>query len=127
MRYVVVAVSLFTLAVLPDHLLSTARAQQNSVTITKTASANPGEATGEGSYTLADGYSIKEVIMLVWLKDQIVASDNAASIDKTTKTWKGLVIGLKSGETYELQAQAWFEADGLLNLQSSAKMKVTVK
>jgi hypothetical protein len=105
-----------------------ALAQNNSITISKASSDNPGEIVGEGSYTLKS----KWVVNIIHLNVKKDGKElyNQTSFDSAKMTWKGLIIGLEEDATYEVYGSLLAEDEdtGLLTeLKFSTTINVKVK
>ena len=99
-------------------------AQTNEIVITTVDSANTGEATGGGTFTLAAGYKVDKIVMTIFLDNVLVKTVDA---DNDCKNWKGLAISLKSGSTYEIGGLLYVSGVGIDLIPTKTKKSIKVK
>ncbi|MCI0377533.1 MAG: hypothetical protein L0215_08000 [Gemmataceae bacterium] len=102
---------------------------KNSITLKAADSPAAGEIQGSGEYTLDTGYSVVSIHLVIFYKGNFVKSV-ACDYDgtKSPKIWKGIAIGITSGQTYQVHA-AMVTITGMFfyDTKTSDKMDVTVK
>jgi hypothetical protein len=117
------AIALVLCAIAPAQLLPSACAQ--SIGIASANSPAKGQAYGTGSYNL-NGTTLISVYVVAYDQKGNLVSQGMATTNNGT--WAGVVLGLTSGQTYQIGATLAYMSGGLVNsVQVPAANRIAVK
>lgn len=117
------AIALVIFAAGPAQLLPSAGAQ--SITITSASSPNKGQAYGSGNYDPGKGNTFNGVIVTASQNGKLVATGNTTAMNNV---WGGIVLGLTSGQSYDIGAIMTYTSGGVqMMLPTNKQISVKVQ